>query len=116
MSEKPSSICDVCYLVLPDDGTHHPTHLDCVHALRDTLLRQRKAAETLSFEVSTRYLAILEKMAAETFESGEMVAEVMDQLRRGFYEMGDWSPLKKLQDENAGLRSALEAIEMLSDA
>lgn len=77
-----------CGLTL-EDGVRHPALIDCCHALQAALRRQREAAATLSFEVSTRYLDILTKMATEKDPCGELAMEV----GRRYIAMGDWSPL-----------------------
>jgi hypothetical protein len=114
--------CGVCGLMLQEE--RHESAGDCIRGLRKTLLKQRKAAELLSFEVSTRYLAALEELSLRP-DVGipyhmrvpghpedivqihhQQVSGVFTAIVKKYQELGDWSPLKE-RDEKIVLQRHL---------
>ena len=102
-------ICENCNLTLDQDKNHEDDK-DCIKALQQASLRQRKLAETLSFDLSHRYLAAIEGLAQNPdcgipytvkAEGGEMVvhpkqvAGVFAAIAKRFKEAGNWTPLAR---------------------
>ena len=109
--------CERCGLEKGDD--QHLTHGDCVRALRRAMLKQRQLAESFSFDISMRYLAALEELAAdpdvgivyrgfimEPSENDDLtpkfkvmnvppqqVAGIFAAIQQEFHRRGDWTPL-----------------------
>lgn len=121
--------CPSCGLLLPAGKVHIPRDgkdHDCIRALRDALLKQKKAAELLSFEVTTRCVAILEELVLrpdvgiayfETDLEGQKrrvdparVSGIFAVLMKKFKEMGEWSPLRAAE---RGRDDALDKIDKL---
>jgi len=136
-SEPATTFCTICGL--DDDKAHH-TPGDCIFGLRAALVRQKKAASLLSFEVSTRYLAIIENLALRPnvgipysimmpphphAPPGEMpviqvhhyqVRGVFTAIWKAFAEAGDWSPLKEQETQIRKQRELLTVcIDLISD-
>jgi hypothetical protein len=96
--------------------------------MRAAMLQQRKAAERLSFEVSTRYLAILEGLALDPNVGVEyfmrvpgqeqnivqvhhqQVAGVFTAIWRKFHEAGDWSPLREQEEKILAQRHLIDLL------
>jgi len=114
-------VCVRCGLQTGEDQQVYPhNHLtpqDCIRALRRMLKRQKKLAASLSFDLSTRYLAALEELSlrpdvgvvyqirAEGPEyrplavPPQQVSGVFAAILRKFKELGDWSPLQRAEAE-----------------
>lgn len=100
-------MCRTCGLL----GGNHRSKVDCIHGLRAAMVAQSRAAEGLAFDVSTRFMAILERLAHDPAIAGvvytvatpdgkglpvppQLVREVMTAIYHRYVEMCDWSPLK----------------------
>lgn len=83
--------CESCSLIL-EDGAIHADQGICIQAMQVAMLNQKKAAEGLSYALSTKYLEVLEILCVE---HGAEFAKVRDV----YIAMGDWSPMKLLQEE-----------------
>jgi len=130
--ENESLPCGVCGLLL--DSERHESAGDCIRGLRKAMLKQRKAAESLSFEVSTRYMAVLEELSLRPDVGipysmrvpgvdGEGVIRLHHQQVSGVFtailvkykEMGDWSPLKERDEQIAKQRCLIDlCLDLLS--
>lgn len=120
--------CTICGVQFSNQMPWHPDHLACIRALQGVIERQRAAASTLAFEVSTQFLAVLEQLAAHPDvgipfripyidpETGKdalgsvqnvKVAGIFSAILKKYSEMGDWSPLKELRDKVAELEAEL---------
>lgn len=95
-NQQTSESCDTCGLLLQDD--RHGSPEDCIRGLRKAMIKQRKAAELLSFEVSTRYLVIIEDIAINATGDAAITAAIMQDIYRRYAGMGDWSPLKEQEE------------------
>jgi hypothetical protein len=109
-------------------GERHESAGDCIRALRKALLRQREVAQGQSYAVSTRFLAILEQLAQNpdvgveycarvpgqpediVAVSHQQVAGVFAALYKKLHELGDWSPLQELRDQNKELKIEIEEL------
>lgn len=98
----------------------------CVQALREAMIKQKEAASSLSFDMSTRFLAALEELALGV-DTGiqfsvitpegkplrlqtRQVAGMFAAILRQFRDLGDWSPLRdaeKRSEEMYGVASKL---------
>jgi hypothetical protein len=83
--------CSNCNLIL-ENGAVHIELAVCVQAQQIAMINQKKAAEGLSYALSTKYLEVLEILCVE---NGAEFQKVRD----AYVAMGDWSPMKLLQDE-----------------
>jgi len=81
------------------------------------MLAQKKSAEQLGIDISTRFYAIMEDLAHDPRVSGvryhrhnldtkekvemhpQQVVGVMSAIFIKYQQMGDWSPMTRLQDE-----------------
>lgn len=120
MTNQPTSeptLCGVCGLMLENE--RHKSAGDCIRGLRKAMMQQRQAASTMAFEISTRYLGVLEELAlrpdvgipysmrtpGDVFSEEKItlhhqqVAGVFTAIHKKFMEAGDWSPLKERDDE-----------------
>ena len=98
-----------------------PQHEDpqgCIDALRQALVRQKHAAETLAFDISTRFLAALESLVVDPDEgigyqsgnqqiSASQVSGIYSSIWRRYKALGDWSQLRELEDKNKALHDLL---------
>lgn len=92
----------------------HESKDECIDALMAAMRKQRRAAESLAFDISTRYLAVLEELTLRpdagvrylTKLQGEdeprvlhaqQVSGVFSSILRRYEEMGEWSPLRQAQ-------------------
>lgn len=123
--------CLKCGLLRPPGAGIQAIHLgenECIRALNAALVRQREVASTLAFDLSVRYLTVLEQLAAApdvgvpylthqvdpetgrpTMGKVEMakVSGVFAAIWKRFAEMGDWSPMQELRDRIAELEAEL---------
>jgi hypothetical protein len=139
--EHEPSFCPHCGILSPVGPIKgHASPEACIAALRAAMIKQRKAASSLAFDLSTRYLAVLEELALDcgepagvqfkvrTPEGKIMVAHhsqvsgFFAAIMRKFEELGDWSPLRDAQERgdalelHAGLLlEVLEEILALND-
>lgn len=111
-------MADHCYHcglgLVPGDDHNDPK--GCIKALRNAMLKQRQAAESLAFDVSVRFLAVLEQLAlnpdvgvpyhAVDTTSGkpvevhhQHVAGIFAAIGKMYREMGDWTPLADAKEE-----------------
>lgn len=129
MSNSPNeaAICTWCGIRLEPEE-YHSDKDGCIKGLRAAMLKQRKAAELLSFEVSTRYLAALEELALRPDVgvpyhmrvpghpedivqlAHQQVAGVFTAIVRKYKELGDWSPLKERDERIGRLERLLEQV------
>lgn len=118
--------CGVCGLLLVDEK--HDSAGDCIRGMRAAMLKQRQAAERLSFEVSTRYLAILENLSLNPNVGVEYFMRVPGQpenivqvhhqqaagiftaIWRAFHEAGDWSPLREQEEKILAQRKLIDLL------
>jgi hypothetical protein len=123
--------CGVCGLLLQDE--RHESAGDCIRGLRKAMIAQRKAAESLSFEVSTRYLAALEELSLRP-DVGipyhmrvpghpesvvqlhhQQIAGVFTAIVKKYRELGDWSPLKERDKQIVDQRMLIDlCLDLLS--
>lgn len=119
--------CDRCEGAMVVQGQAHLDPMSCVRSLRKRLQLQKKLAESLSFEISVRYLAVLEELAQNPgdqvgfFTIGSngtkirhapaQVAGIFAAILMRYRESCDWTPLhdarrriEELEAENAELR------------
>jgi len=109
-----NEICS-CGLVL-QEGERHPALIDCVHALQAAMIRQKEAAASLSFDLSVRYLSIIEQLAKAAGD-GTVIGGVYANIKKRYEEMGDWSPMQHLRERNEDLAVlAKKSIALLSKA
>lgn len=116
-------------LMMPGVSEHLPVEKTCIAELRQALLRQRAAAETLAFEVSVRYLAVLEQLAKDPGTDiafvvnvpgselpyrvePERVAGIFAIILKRYQEMCSWTPL---HDARAIAREAQEKLKTAAD-
>lgn len=108
--------CPTCKL----HGDAHGSPQECIEALQHALIRQRRAAETLAFDISTRFLAVLESLAVDPDEglgyhvqgkplAPVQVSGVFAAIWRRYSAQGDWSPLRELEAKNVALEEQLRA-------
>jgi len=100
--------CVFCNLIL-EDGEIHSSHLICIQAMQAAMLKQKKAAEGLSYALSTKYLEVLEILCVEHGAEFQKIRDV-------YVAMGDWSPMKQLQVElQAEQKTNVEFQEVLAE-
>lgn len=129
--------CNVCELRLPPGSDGHSKDIDCIKALRMVNKQQHEAASRLAISLSTRYYAIFEELVHDpecgimyytrdeetgekTHRSSQAVMGIMAAIFKKFQEMGDWSPMERLQKElgeeqklNVRMQSLLAEVEQL---
>jgi hypothetical protein len=133
MSNEPSeAVCQWCGIQLGPEE-YHSDKDSCIKGLRAAILKQRKAAELLSFEVSTRYLAALEELALRP-DVGipyhmrvpghpedvvqlhhQQVSGVFTAIVKKYRELGEWSPLKERDKQIVDQRMLIDlCLDLLS--
>lgn len=106
--------CWMCSLMLPEGTTHQGPH-DCIKELRRVLIRQKEISQSLAFEISVRYLAVLERLAKNPGTDvayvvdvpglnlpcripPEKVAGIFAAILFEYQKVGNWSPLTEAKD------------------
>ena len=118
--------CEYCGITIPVERFHAEPKA-CINALRKALLRQRQIADHLSYEISVRYLAVLEELAqnpgdqvgfftigpdgTKVRHAPQQVAGIFAAILMRYRVSCDWTPLhdakrriEELEAENAELR------------
>jgi hypothetical protein len=111
--EENETPCPTCRLLIPS-GTKHESFSVCIHALQAAMLRQKRSAESIGYEVSVRFLAILEELALhpdagvpyKMLAEGTQVEDVPPQQVGGIFaaillryrDVCDWAPLAEARE------------------
>lgn len=125
--------CGVCGLLLQDE--RHESAGDCIRGLRSALIKQKRLAEEMAFDISTRYLAAIEELSLRpevgipyytrvpdqpeniVQVSHQQVAGVFTAIVRKYRALGDWSPLQAIKKEVESARElysmAIGVLEMV---
>jgi hypothetical protein len=83
--------CTSCNLIL-ENGAIHVNQGTCIQAMQAAMIEQKKSAEGLSYALSTKWLEVMETLCVEHGAEFKKARDV-------FVAMGEWSPLKLLQEE-----------------
>lgn len=118
------TMCQYCGLLIPPHVFHGEPQA-CITALRKVLMRQRELAQHMAYDISTRFLAILEELSLRP-DAGigykvrdprdpekamnipaNNVAGVFGAIMKKFHEACDWSPSAVLREENRKLQEEI---------